>query len=253
MRNAPQTRQSTVHGADMKLVMIGGHTRNIGKTSVVEGIIRSTAELNWTAVKITQFGHGVCTGECETCSCADNVDQFSITDELDCNTGSDTARFLAAGARRSLWVRTRQGELHTAVPSLKKEIVDDDFVIVESNSLRQFVKPDVYLQVLNPSKSDFKRSARQFFFLSDAYILATEADALVNGLGTMVPGVDQLSIPDTGLLTQTQNERPYFIVTKEDRFIDEQVIEFVTAMLEVGVSKYRRNVQRTHPQIPQIT
>ena len=236
----------------MKLVMIGGHTRNIGKTSVVEGIIRATAELNWTAVKITQFGHGVCTGDCESCSCADNVDQFSITDELACNTGSDTSRFLAAGARRSLWVRTRQGELYKALSSFRNKIKDDDFVIVESNSLRRFVKPDVYLQVFDPSKSDFKRSARQFFDLSDAYILVTEADTLLNGLGTLVPGADQLSIPDTGLLTQTKNERPYFIVTKEDRFIDEKVIEFVTAMLEVGVSNYRRKEQLTHPQITQV-
>jgi len=221
----------------MKLVMIGGHTRNIGKTSVVEGIIRATAELNWTAVKITQFGHGVCSGDCDSCSCADNVDQFSITDELDCDTGSDTSRFLAAGARRSLWVRTRQGELYKALSSFKNKIKGDDFVIVESNSLRRFIKPDVYLQVFDPSKPDFKRSARQFFDLSDAYILATEADTLVNGLGTLVPGTNQLSIPETGLPTQTQSERPYFIVTKEDRFMDEKVIEFVTAMLEVGVSK----------------
>jgi hypothetical protein len=81
----------------MKLVMIGGHTRNIGKTSVVEGIIRATADLNWTAVKVTQFGHGVCTGHCESCSCADNVDQFSITEEIDDISGSDTARFLSGG------------------------------------------------------------------------------------------------------------------------------------------------------------
>ena len=236
----------------MKLVMIGGHTRNIGKTSVVEGIIRATAELNWTAVKITQFGHGICTGDCDSCSCADNVDQFSITEELYSDTGSDTSRFLAAGARRSLWVRTRQGELHTALPSFKKTIKDDDFVIVESNSLRQFIKPDLYLQVFDPCKPDFKCSARQFFDLSDAYILATEADRLVNGLGTLVPRDDQLSIPDAELLIQTQNERPYFIVTKEDRFIDEKVIEFVKEMLGVGASKYRRKEQLTHPQITQI-
>lgn len=206
--------------------MIGGHTRNIGKTSVVEGIIRATAELNWTAVKITQFGHGVCTGDCDSCSCADNVDQFSITDELDRDTGSDTSRFLAAGARRSLWVRTRQGELHTALPSLKKEIEDDDFVIVESNSLRRFVKPDVYLQVMDPSKADFKRSARQFFDVSDAYILVTGSDT-----------ADRLSLAETGLLTPSQKERRCFKVAKDNRFIDMKIIEFVSSMLELKVSR----------------
>ena len=235
----------------MKLVMIGGHTRNIGKTSVVEGIIRATAELNWTAVKVTQFGHGVCTGDCEACSCADNVDQFSITEDLERDTGSDTSRFLAAGARRSLWVRTRQGELHTALPSLNKEIENDDFVIVESNSLRQFVKPDLYLQVFDPSKSDFKCSARQFFDLSDAYILVTE-DALACSVDILAPGADQL-FPDTGLFRQDEKQRLCFMVTKEDRFIDEKVIEFVVSKLEYRISTYGRKEHFSHPRITQIT
>ena len=180
------------------------------------------------------------------------MDQFSITDELDRNTGSDTSRFLAAGARRSLWVRTRQGELYEALPSIKKEIEADEFVIVESNSLRRFIKPDVYLQVIDPSKADFKRSARQFFDLSDAYILVTAADRLVNRIGILMPGADQLSIPDTGPLTQIEHERPCFTVKKEDRFVDEKVIEFVTALLEVGFSKYGKE-QLTPPRITQVT
>lgn len=200
----------------MKLVMIGGHTRNIGKTSVVEGIIRATADLNWTAVKVTQFGHGICTGDCNSCGCADNVHQFSITEEIDHNAGTDTARFLAAGARRSLWVRTRQGELYKAVRSFKKEIDYDDFVIVESNSLRRFVKPDVYLQVLDPSQTDFKPSARELFDLSDGYVLVTRAN--------------QLPTLDTRLVTQMR-ERKCFLVTQETRFIGEEVIEFVCSML----------------------
>jgi molybdopterin-guanine dinucleotide biosynthesis protein len=205
----------------MKLVMIGGHTRNIGKTSVVEGIIRATADLNWTAVKITQFGHGICTGDCDSCSCADNVDQFSITEEIEQDSGTDTARFLAAGARRSLWVRTRQGELYTALPSFKKEVEDDEFVIVESNSLRRYIKPNVFLQVLDPSKTDFKLSARQFLDLSDGYVLVTG---------------DQLSTPHTGLLTEVLKKRQSFTVNKENRFINERVVEFVCSMLEFDVS-----------------
>ena len=42
------------------LVVVGGHSRNIGKTSVVAGLIRKLRDRKWTAVKITQYGHGVC-------------------------------------------------------------------------------------------------------------------------------------------------------------------------------------------------
>ena len=43
----------------MSLIVIGGHSRNVGKTSVVAGLIAATPQLNWTAFKITQYGHGI--------------------------------------------------------------------------------------------------------------------------------------------------------------------------------------------------
>ncbi len=205
----------------MKLIMVGGHTRNIGKTSVVEGIIEATPELNWTAAKITQFGHGICSMDCEPCGCAVSEHQFSITEERARDTGTDTARFLAAGARRSLWVRTKQGELFTALPAFRKKIEADQFVIVESNSLRRFINPAVYLQVFDPSISDFKPSAQQYFDLSDAYIMVNKAD-------------QRLALPNSGLTAQMRKNQPCFAVRKEDRFINEKVIEFVLSKLEVG-------------------
>src|SRR4026207_2339794 len=110
----------------MKLVMVGGHARNVGKTSVVAGIIGGLREFNWTAAKITQFGHGVCSVNGHACGCAVSEHQFSITEEHHLHTGTDTARFLAAGARRSLWVRTKQGELATALPAFKENIEADE-------------------------------------------------------------------------------------------------------------------------------
>ena len=44
----------------MKIVVVGGNSREIGKTSVVVGLIRALRHRNWTAIKLTQFGHGIC-------------------------------------------------------------------------------------------------------------------------------------------------------------------------------------------------
>ena len=52
------------------LVVVGGHSRNIGKTSVVAGLIRRLRDRKWTAVKITQYGHGVCSNEGKSCECS---------------------------------------------------------------------------------------------------------------------------------------------------------------------------------------
>jgi molybdopterin-guanine dinucleotide biosynthesis protein len=216
----------------MKLVMIGGHTRNIGKSSVVEGIIRALPEFNWTAAKITQFGHGVCSVNGEACECAVSEHQFSITEERHTETGTDTARFLAAGANRSLWVRTKQGELLTALPSFKARIADDEFVIVESNSLRRFMNPAVYFQVVDHSNPDFKLSAQQFFDLSDAYVLVDR-----NG----EPSAGSVS---TALLArEIHKNKPCFTVREEDRFMSWEVIEFVRSKVAPGAPDIARRLQ----------
>lgn len=207
----------------MKMVMIGGHTRNIGKTSVVEGIIRAMPEMNWTAVKITQFGHGVCSVNGEACECAVNDHQFSISEERKNDSGTDTARFLAAGARRSVWVRTRQGELFTALASLRKEVESDEFVIVESNSLRRFMKPTLYIQVLDPLNPDFKPSARQFFDLVDAYLLAVRP---CNHYSLSLRG-EKAAL----LAREVEREKPYFTISAEEHFMSQPLIDFVRARL----------------------
>lgn len=212
--------------------MVGGHARNVGKTSVVAGIIRGLRELNWTAAKITQFGHGVCSVNGEACGCAVSEHQFSINEERRPDTNSDTARFLAAGARRSLWVRTKQGELAAALPALKSKIEADEFVIVESNSFRRFIKPALYIQVLDAANPDFKVSAQEFFDLCDAYIL-------VRKIGQEPPAP-----ADNALLArEVEKNKPCFTVNEEDRFISQEVIEFVRSQLAVGDGDVARRVQ----------
>jgi len=216
----------------MKLVMVGGHARNVGKTSVVAGIIGGLRELNWTAAKITQFGHGVCSVNGEACSCAVSEHQFSITEERNQDTGTDTARFLEAGARRSLWVRTKQGELATALPAFTAKIDADEFVIVESNSLRRFITPALYIQVLDVSNPDFKVSAQQFFDLSDAYILVKKS-----GADSAIPADNVL------LAREIEKNKPCFTVNEEERFISQEVIEFVRSKLAKGAGDLTRRVQ----------
>jgi hypothetical protein len=155
------------------LVVVGGHTRNIGKTSVVAGLIAALPELDWTALKITQYGHGVCSSEGDPCECAgENPDHpFAITEESDAAAGTDTSRFLAAGAQRSYWVRTAVGQLGYAVPQIRRIFEASRHTIVESNSLLQFFKPDLYLAVMDFAAEDFKQTSLSYLDRADALVL----------------------------------------------------------------------------------
>lgn len=152
-------------------VVIGGHSRNIGKTSVVAGIIHDLADFSWTAVKITQFGHGICSINGKNCHCSTDQHRFMIQEEQNLSGKTDTSRFLVAGARKSVWVRTKQGMLFEALPALREHIATDPFVILESNSIIRFMKPDLYLVVLDYSVQDFKASTKRFLDRADAYII----------------------------------------------------------------------------------
>lgn len=155
----------------MAIVVVGGHTRNIGKTSVMEGLIAGTRGMGWTAFKITQFGHGVCSANGEACDCETAEHTIAVSEERESASGTDSSRYLAAGAERSFWVRTRQGQLAEAMPRIRKELERAGNAVIESNSVMRFLRPDLYVSVLDPGVEDFKESARYFLDRADAVLV----------------------------------------------------------------------------------
>lgn len=162
-----------------RLIVVGGHTRSIGKTQLVCDVIAAFPRANWIAGKITQYGHGVCAQNGENCDCAPDEHVCAINWETRADTGTDSSRFLAAGARRSFWLRTKQGFLAEGLPLLRAALQQASEaggaelppVIVESNSLLQFLKPSLYFAVVDPAKEDFKDSARAALDRADALVL----------------------------------------------------------------------------------
>jgi len=153
------------------LVAVGGHSRNIGKTSVVAGLIRRLPEMQWTAVKITQFGHGVCSRSGEACDCATGPEHpYTLSEEYEPG-GGDSQRFLAAGARRAFWLRTAAGRLAGARAALEKILATGPHTIVESNSILELYQPDLYVVVLDFGCADFKPSTLRFMDRADAFVV----------------------------------------------------------------------------------
>jgi hypothetical protein len=168
---------TTKEKALWRLIVVGGHTRSIGKTQLVCDIIRAFPRTAWIAGKITQYGHGVCARNGENCDCAPTEHACALDWETDTDSGTDSARFLQAGAKRSFWLRTKQGYLAEGLPLLRHALAQvtespeaignasgvtgrKTALIVESNSIMQFIKPSLYFAVVDPTKDDFKQSAQ---------------------------------------------------------------------------------------------
>ncbi len=161
----------------MAVVVVGGQTRNIGKTSVMAGLISGVPERNWTAIKITQEKPGICPMNGPGCGCAADQHTWTMVEERDAAGKGDTCRFLRAGARRALWLRVKQGRLAEAWPELRSTIEHSEDIMVESNSVMAFLRPDLYLSVLDPAEKDFKSSAREFLDRADALILSSGSES----------------------------------------------------------------------------
>ena len=216
-----------------RVIVVGGHTRSIGKTQLVCDLIAAFPEASWIAGKITQYGHGVCAQNGENCDCAPDEHSCAISWEKSADTGTDSSRFLAAGAQRSFWLRTKQGFLAEGMPLLRAALRDVQVpsngepanLILESNTLLQFLKPSLYLMVLHPAKADFKESAQLQINRASAVVLReplpVEARAAEHAAAW------------SGIPVQLLRDKPQFL-QREGEPLPHGVLELVRAALGIN-------------------
>jgi hypothetical protein len=63
------------------------------------------------------------------------------------------------------------------MPRVRQILAGAENVIIESNSILRFLKPDLYLTVLDPRTADFKGSAQTFLDRADAVLLHEVEDS----------------------------------------------------------------------------
>jgi hypothetical protein len=61
--------------------------------------------------------------------------------------------------------------LAEAMAPVRRELEAAQNTIIESNSVMRFLRPDIYLTVLDPATADFKDSAREYLDLATAIIM----------------------------------------------------------------------------------
>jgi hypothetical protein len=211
----------------MKMVVVGGNSHGVGKTSVVAGIVAALPHRNWLAIKLTQLGQDTASGERSAESRAHHhgagTGAFAIREERDRSGTTDTSRFLVAGAAQALWITVPRGTMQAALPEILRAIEGRENVIMESNSILRYFEPNVYLSLLDPSTSDFKASALEYL---------DRADALLS-LGPLPE-----TSPWAGVPLATVRQKPLFVLgdnreSPADRriVVPREIAEFVESRL----------------------
>lgn len=148
-----------------EMLMIGSAESNVGKTELACALLRKFSKsCNITGIKVTTIKDedGPCPrgGEgCGVCSSLEGV--YHITEELNRNSGKDTARLLAAGASRVFWLRVLKEHIQEGMTAVLEIIGKDAVSICESNSLREIVEPGLFLITRKSNSESWKNSARR--------------------------------------------------------------------------------------------
>jgi hypothetical protein len=192
------------------LLVIGGHSRNIGKTATTAAIVRSTVDHRWVAVKISAHRHG-----------GSDRRPFILTEEYRRDACDDASRFLAAGAARSFWLRAPDQHLGAAMPALLALHQLSPNIIIESNRILAHLTPDLYIPVLDYAVEDFKESAQRFFCRADAYVLVGRGDRKPSWRNVPVEQIQR---------------RPVFRVSP-GHYESERLIEFIEAAMPTSMGR----------------
>ena len=180
----------------MTTVVVGGHSRKVGKTSVAAGLIRAFPGYPWTAIKISSHWHAGSPGN-EICD---------IHEESSRAGDSDSSQYLTSGAARSYYIRVREGHAAEAIERLRPVLQSSPFLIIESNCILRHLQPDLYVMVLRWEVDDFKESARETLSRADALVVVrrdTEMQDLPpwsDFVREKAPGIPTFTTPDPRLI-----------------------------------------------------
>jgi hypothetical protein len=141
-------------------VIVAGQGRKSGKTTTVCAIIAGTQNARWTAIKVTTHDHGA------------DLTEPVVVEEHEAGTAKDTARYLAAGAKRALWIRCRQSDIARAVTPLL-----EGNVIIESNSAVGGVPAELIVFIRSDSSPN-KPSAQNASAMAHIHVDSIDTEVL---------------------------------------------------------------------------
>lgn len=168
----------------MAIAVVGGTGRRVGKTALACGVIAALPDLEWVAVKITSHEHWTVE---------------PIWEESEPGEETDTARYLAAGARRAFLLTVP--ETHDLNETVLGRVLGEFFryagrghnVIFESNRVLHHVQPNLCLMIEAVSDApEPKPSFQQAVRFADALVARGQTDGVRESSSAEV---DDLKLP----------------------------------------------------------
>lgn len=147
------------------LLLIGGSGRNVGKSTLANYIIKNISHKhNVIGLKVSTLRIGEEQFHGDEHIISENG--YKITQEDSKIPHKDTAQMIACGARKAYYLQTKEDFVLEAYTEFEKKYNPDHLpVICESRALRKYIKPGLFLIIVDPANR--KNDSMQFENLAD--------------------------------------------------------------------------------------
>jgi len=159
------------------MLMVGASCKADGKTTFTCSLIEKfRLQFDIVGVKISTIDsvnkshHPDVTGVGKSSS---PLRPYYITEEKEKSGHTDTARMLAAGAKKVLWLQALDAHLEEGIKALVDNFFTEATVsICESNRARRIIEPGAFIMIRGAKETSWKPSAQEVVEYADRIIVS---------------------------------------------------------------------------------
>jgi hypothetical protein len=155
------------------VVAVSGFSSNVGKTTLVCELLHRLP--GWEAIKLTRGHYRSCGRDPAGCCVSDLIrDEPVIRSGREANyeAGKDTGHFWDAGASNVHWVIVKDDQVERGIKEALARVKTEG-VVIEGNSLLEYVSADVAVMCARAEGGKIKPSARHALKQSDVLYLSS--------------------------------------------------------------------------------
>jgi hypothetical protein len=149
-----------------EMVMIGGNSRNSGKTTMACSIIKKLSiDHEVIGLKVTSVKPGE--EELHGSHNEDVSGNFTIFEELNPESDKDTSKMLTAGAAHVYYIRVEESFTKQAILHFLLRHVNGQLIVCESRSLRNIINPGLFLVMMKLQEVTKVKDMSKFLGIAD--------------------------------------------------------------------------------------
>ena len=158
------------------MLMVGASSKASGKTTFTCSLIEKfSSQHDIVGVKISTIDSVNESHHPDVIGAGRNnshSQHYYITEEKEKNRHTDTARMLAAGARKVLWLQALNTHLEEGIKALLDLLGNETVSICESNRARTIIEPGAFVMIRKSQEVNWKPSAQEVVEYADLIVVS---------------------------------------------------------------------------------